>query len=199
MGRQIWKTETANSPTHYVQITVFPDHLDYMGEEVIQINRNPHHQGETPCHRSLKPKYCTKQNNNNNNNNNVLSLSLHYKSQLKDRQTDIDRQTARLFPLHPPHSMDCLGFSLCRSQLTLPGHWLYHHVDLLWHIHSLFKSELSSVCHLVLPFSVHSIFSFPWGHPVSAYVFFLIFTSYVSLLQWSALENSSYARCDQSS
>jgi len=36
---------------------------------------------------------------------------------------------------------------------------------------------------LVLPLSISSILSFPEGHPVAAYVFFLIFPSLLSFFQ----------------
>ena len=58
--------------------------------------------------------------------------------------------------------------------------------------HSLFESEFSTQCDLVLP-----------HHPVAAYVFFLVFQSLPSFLltflQSHVSEGSSYARCDQSS
>jgi hypothetical protein len=38
-----------------------------------------------------------------------------------------------------------------------------------------FQSEFSTGCDLVLPLSISSIFSFPYGHPAAAYVFSLIF------------------------
>jgi hypothetical protein len=131
-------------------------------------------------------------NNNNNNNNNVLSPSLHYNCQV--RQTDsYDAQVITsllLSSLRPSGSSRFAhvtvradsGFPLA-IRTRIPGHGLYHHhVDLLRQIHSLHKSKFSSVCHLVLPPSVHSIFSFPWGHPVPTYVFF-VFPSCQSLLQ----------------
>jgi hypothetical protein len=34
----------------------------------------------------------------------------------------------------------------------------------------------------VLPLSISSIFSFPYGHPVAAYAFFLVFPSFLSFL-----------------
>jgi hypothetical protein len=37
-----------------------------------------------------------------------------------------------------------------------------------------------------------------WRYPVAAYVFFLIFPSLLSFLQWHVLEGSCYASCDQS-
>jgi len=66
VGCQIWKRQKPQTHLHILhKIQHSLRHLYYM----IQITRNPHHRGETPCHSSLKPKYCTKQYNNNNNNN----------------------------------------------------------------------------------------------------------------------------------
>jgi len=39
----------------------------------------------------------------------------------------------------------------------------------------------------VLPISIQSILSFPYGHPVAAYVFFLVFPSILSVLQQRVL------------
>ena len=44
-------------------------------------------------------------------------------------------------------------------------------------VHSLYQSEFSAERDLVLPLSVSCVFSFPHGHPVAAYVFFLFFPS----------------------
>jgi hypothetical protein len=43
-------------------------------------------------------------------------------------------------------------------------------------------SEFSTQCDLVLPVSISTILSFPQGHPVAAYVFFLVFPSLLSFL-----------------
>ena len=43
--------------------------------------------------------------------------------------------------------------------------------------HSLFQSEFSIQCDLVHLVSISSILSFPYGQPVAAYFFFLVFTS----------------------
>ena len=47
-------------------------------------------------------------------------------------------------------------------------------------VHSLFQSKFSTECDLVLPLSIDGIFSFPQGHPVASYVFFLVFPSLLS-------------------
>jgi hypothetical protein len=57
------------------------------------------------------------------------------------------------------------------------------HQSFLRPVHSLFQSELSTRCTLVLPLSVCIILPFPWGHPVAAYLFFLLFSSVLSFLQ----------------
>jgi hypothetical protein len=46
--------------------------------------------------------------------------------------------------------------------------------------HSIFQSEFSTECDLVLPVSISSILSFPQGHSVAAYVFFLVLSSLLS-------------------
>jgi hypothetical protein len=57
-------------------------------------------------------------------------------------------------------------------------------------------------CGLTLPVSSYGIFSFPYGHPVGAHFFSLVFPSLVpfllSFLQRDVSEGSSYARGDQS-
>jgi hypothetical protein len=42
-------------------------------------------------------------------------------------------------------------------------------------VHSVFQSEFSRECYLVLSSSITSILSFPYGHPVAAYIHFLVF------------------------
>jgi hypothetical protein len=49
-------------------------------------------------------------------------------------------------------------------------------------VHSLFRSELSTHCDLMLPFSTPSNLSFPEGHPLAACIFFLVFPSRLSVL-----------------
>ena len=51
-----------------------------------------------------------------------------------------------------------------------------------------------SECYLVLPLSISSNLSFPEGHPVAAFLFFLVFPS---LLFFPLLEGNSYARWNQ--
>jgi len=48
-------------------------------------------------------------------------------------------------------------------------------------------------------FSIYSILSYHSGHPIAAYVFFLVFPSPLSFLKWRVLADSSCARCDKSS
>jgi len=50
-------------------------------------------------------------------------------------------------------------------------------------LHRLFQSEFSNECDLVLPLSISSIVCLPYGQPVAAYVFFLVFPSVISLFQ----------------
>ena len=47
--------------------------------------------------------------------------------------------------------------------------------------------------------SISSMFSFPSGHTLASYVFFLVFPSVPSFLQQCFSEGSSYTRCGQSS
>jgi len=88
------------------------------------------------------------------------------------------------------------GFSKC----FLPR---IHHAVGLRQVHSLFQSQFSTQCDLVLPMSISSILSYPEVHPVAAYVFFLVVPSlisfHLSFLQYSDLKARSQARCDQSS
>jgi hypothetical protein len=49
-------------------------------------------------------------------------------------------------------------------------------------VRSLFQSEFSTGCDLVLPLSTSSILYFPEGYPVAAYAFFLVFPSFLSFL-----------------
>ena len=51
----------------------------------------------------------------------------------------------------------------------------------LWEIHNLFQSEFSRGYELVLPLSVFSSFFFPYGRTIAVYVFFLVFSSLMSL------------------
>jgi hypothetical protein len=44
-------------------------------------------------------------------------------------------------------------------------------------VYSLFPSELTKQCNLVLSLSISSNLSFPWRHPVAVYVFILVFLS----------------------
>jgi hypothetical protein len=46
----------------------------------------------------------------------------------------------------------------------------------------------------VLSLSGSSTFSIPEGHPVAAYVFFLLFPSLISFIQCGVLERSSHAK-----
>jgi len=60
-------------------------------------------------------------------------------------------------------------------------HSFIHYV-VLREFRSLFQREYSTECDLVLPLQISSILSFPSGHPVAAYVFFLVFLSLLSFL-----------------
>ena len=59
---------------------------------------------------------------------------------------------------------------------------MFIHSIVLWQVHSLFQSQFSTECDLVLPLSIFSILSFPDGHSISPYVFFLVFLSFLSFL-----------------
>jgi len=48
-------------------------------------------------------------------------------------------------------------------------------LSVLRQVHILVHSEFPPHCDLVLPISISSILSFLQGHPVDAYVFFLVF------------------------
>jgi len=47
-------------------------------------------------------------------------------------------------------------------------------------VHRLFQSEFSTECDLELPPSVFTIFLFPEGHPLTAYILFPVFPSLLS-------------------
>ena len=53
-------------------------------------------------------------------------------------------------------------------------------------VRCFFHSEFSTECYLVLPLSVSSILTFPYGHSVAAYVFSLVFSSllFLSRILW---------------
>jgi len=74
-------------------------------------------------------------------------------------------------------------------------HLSLHHI-VLQRVHSLFQSEFSRECDVVLPLSISNVFSLREGHPVAAYVFFLVFPFPSILLLRTCLEGSSYAICD---
>ena len=52
-------------------------------------------------------------------------------------------------------------------------------------VHSLFQSEFSTECDLVLCLSITRIFSFTSCHPVAPYIFFVAFTSLLKYLHFS--------------
>jgi hypothetical protein len=54
-------------------------------------------------------------------------------------------------------------------------------------VHNLFQNELSTGCDILLPLSISSILPFPLGHPVTAYVFFLVFPELMPILLSSLL------------
>lgn len=66
-----------------------------------------------------------------------------------------------------------------------------------------FQTESSTRCRIVFPLSFYSIITFPYDHPVTAYVLFFVTPSLLSLLlrflQESVLEGSFYARCNEQS
>jgi hypothetical protein len=67
-------------------------------------------------------------------------------------------------------------------------------------VHSLFQSEFSTECDLLLSLSICSICSL--GHPVAAYVFFLVFPSLLSFFFFffnKCFRRQSLRKCDQPS
>jgi len=52
--------------------------------------------------------------------------------------------------------------------------------SVLRYVHSHFHSQFATHCDLVLPLSIYSVLVLPAGHPVAAYLFFLIFPSLIS-------------------
>jgi hypothetical protein len=65
-----------------------------------------------------------------------------------------------------------MPLSICLSVNTGIHSFILQSV--LRQVRSLFQSEFSIECNLVLPLSISSIFSFPYDHPVAAYVFSII-------------------------
>jgi len=58
--------------------------------------------------------------------------------------------------------------------------YVYFHIILfsaLREVHGFFQSEFSTECDLVLPHVIYTTLSFVSGHPLAAYVFFLVFSS----------------------
>jgi len=53
-------------------------------------------------------------------------------------------------------------------------------MSVLRQVRGLLQSEYSKKCDLVLPLLISSILSFPQGHPVAAYFFFLLSPSRLS-------------------
>jgi hypothetical protein len=70
-----------------------------------------------------------------------------------------------------------LSFS---SSLLPPSSLTSSSRNVLRQVLNLHQSEFAAQCDLVLPFSISSMFSFPWSHPASVYVFFLVFPSPLS-------------------
>jgi hypothetical protein len=55
-------------------------------------------------------------------------------------------------------------------------------IVILQQFHSPHQSEFSTQCEILLSLSIYSIFKFPLGHPVAAYVFLLVSPSLVSFI-----------------
>ena len=85
------------------------------------------------------------------------------------------------FPVVLIGHMPCIPHTLFHP-LMPPNHFSNSFVlyCVLGHVHIPFWSDFFTECNLVLPLSISVILSFPEGHPVAAYVFFLIFPSFLS-------------------
>ena len=91
------------------------------------------------------------------------------------------------------------AFTVTILVVLLLGMTIVHVFALTSHSHSFINSFTHTFIHSVVSLTTGSIIiSFREGHPVAAYVFFIIFPSLLSSLQWRVLEGSCYASCDQS-
>ena len=61
--------------------------------------------------------------------------------------------------------------SIAPSKTGSPQHAIYC-MSVVRQVHSLFQSGFSTACYLLFPLSISSIFAFPWGYWIAAYVFF---------------------------
>jgi hypothetical protein len=80
----------------------------------------------------------------------------------------------------------CLKWCVRTPSVPTPG--ALHCVTIipqsvLRQVNSLFQSEFSTECDLVLPLSISSVLSFPYGHIVAAYVVSLVFPPLLYFLQ----------------
>ena len=60
-------------------------------------------------------------------------------------------------------------------------------LSVLQQVQSSFQSEFSREYDLMLPVSFYSNLSFPWVHPVSSYIFFLVFSSFRSFFSFLSI------------
>ena len=70
--------------------------------------------------------------------------------------------------------------------------WTWNLTSVLRQVRSLFQNEYSKKSDLVLPLLISSALSFPQGHSVAAYVFFLLFSSLPSFRLWWSINNLSF-------
>ena len=69
-------------------------------------------------------------------------------------------------------------FSMC-TYMLMCSMCSFSQKCVLWQVYSLFQSEFTE-CNVVLPLSIFTILSSPYGHPVAAYILFLVFLSLLS-------------------
>jgi hypothetical protein len=99
---------------------------------------------------------------------------------------------ARLFSGEQFYVKQSLEFSFFSSPVSLSTLfvWCFSNIhsfiilsfillSVLRQVHSFFLSEFSTECDLLRPLSFSSMLSFPYGHPAAAYVFFLVFPSFL--------------------
>jgi len=74
-------------------------------------------------------------------------------------------------------NVDIYWYSISFSSLILNNIHAFIHCCLSYDRSIVFQSQFSIECALVLLLPISRIHSFPEGHPVAAYIFFLVFLS----------------------
>ena len=87
------------------------------------------------------------------------------------------------YPMEPGDGeQPCTELYTEHAKFTPYSHFIFIPLSVLRQVRSLFQSEFSTECDLVLPVSISSTFAFCYCHSVAAYVFFLVVPSLLSFL-----------------